>query len=118
MNHVAQVVPVGVATVTMLGIVELADIDRAEVAGVVGVEKLFTARIAGKDLSHRVHQVVVPVDFIDEGHAGLGVFVRGSHDTVPNVGGEDHSRNRRIYFHKFVKIARGEGLAIAESYGL
>ncbi len=51
-DDVAQVVPVDIAATAVGGVMKLADVDRAKVAGVVGVQELFAARVTRIDRSH------------------------------------------------------------------
>ena len=74
-GDVAQMVPIDVARASVVRIIELTDIDGAEVARVAGMKKLFTAGVTGADLSHAGHQMIVAIDFIDEGDAWLCILV-------------------------------------------
>ena len=56
------------------------------------MEELFATGVAGVNRPHRVHHVIVTINFVDERDARLSVFVRASNNAVPNVGRENHSR--------------------------
>ena len=100
-RHFAQTVPVQ----PMFRVKELVHIDRAQIARVREVQKLFATGIARHDRAHRLHHVIVPVHFIDEGDAGLGILVGAGNDPVPDVRRENHPRPRRFFLDAIRQIS-------------
>ena len=93
------------------------DVDRAEIARIIEMQLLFAARVARVDRAHRRHHVVVTVDLVDKDDAGLGVFVSGRDDAVPDVGCKDHAGHRRFFDGAVRKIGRFECKFVGKSRG-
>ena len=62
---------------------ERGQVDRTEVAGLVGQERLFAARIRGPNRT-QVGCRVVAVDLVDEDQAGIARLPRPLHDPLPD----------------------------------
>ena len=59
-------------------------VDRAQQAGTIGRQRLFTAGVCGGD-GFDIVQVVGRVDPVDEDHAGFGEIIGAFHDLVPQI---------------------------------
>src|SRR5881394_2045690 len=106
----------GACSEVFLGVVKLTDVNRAEIARVVGMQKLLSARIATKDWSHRRHHVIVTIDFVDEGDSGLRVFMGGRNDPVPDIAGMNHSGPGWILLREAISVGSFERCSVCESY--
>ncbi len=71
---------------------ELNQVDRTQVAGAIRWQRDLTARIGGAD-ALAVSKIVLPVDPIDEQHAGFGTLVAGLHDPVPQRPRPHHTQH-------------------------
>src|SRR5438105_15930412 len=100
MRYCIQAIPIE----TSLSIISLRRIDRAEVARVGEMQELFAAGIARHDWPHRVHHVIVTIDFVDERDARLGILMSTRDDPVPDVGRIDHSWRRWLFDQSVGKI--------------
>src|SRR5689334_5120060 len=78
------------------------------------MKELLATWIAGVNRTHRVHHVVVPINFIDEGDSRLRILVRARHDSIPNIGSEDHSRSGRFFDGAIRKVSGKKCLTITE----
>src|SRR5687767_11812939 len=76
---------------------EFRDIDRAEIARIIKMQLLLSARVAGVDRTHRRHHMVMAIYLVDKDDARLGVFVSRRDYAVPDVGRIYHARHWRFF---------------------
>ena len=61
--------------------------------------------------------MIVPIDFVDERNARLGMAVRAGHNSVPDVGSIRHAGSRRLFNQSVRKIGGFKCFFVAESHG-
>ena len=59
----------------------------------------------------------MPIDFVDERNARLGMAVRAGHNSVPDVGSIRHAGSRRLFNQSVRKIGGFKCFFVAESHG-